>query len=317
MSDVVAPAALANLISDFNAFASNAGKRLFDMHSAGFVRRSLQIVLQGRPTCSPNMVHTRVLQSKATHELLPLLVIGSDCQVLAPSQRLVLDGSAADLDNLRQRAQYTELEGFRTFAEVAKLEAVAVDGVVNAMKEAQPVRVAEALTLLRIGNFAAEVVMLASALQCGYLLPKATGEQISKEDALGYWAFVLRALQQSLTGFEELLASDSAIAIEELGYHFGASIVVYRGWREALSVFAGGALRELLGTWADLLGQATTTCRSRTPSWQVAFATGKLDLPLAERVLANRLQPLAAAHNDLHGLLQAICVSKSWADSEG
>lgn len=67
-SDVVAPSVLANLVSDFKQFVGRICQPLFAKHSDSFVRRSLQLILKGRPVCTPNMLHPKVVQSKAPHE---------------------------------------------------------------------------------------------------------------------------------------------------------------------------------------------------------------------------------------------------------
>lgn len=300
-SDVADQSILASFALGVGSFITKVGVSLYSSHSGSFMQRATSIIMSARPQFQPGLVHIQVLGKKEVDQILPLLLLNCDLRAHAPRDKLNLDGTSSDENELRSGAQYPELLGFKEFCEVAAVQEVCVLGVCDSKGAPVKVQIHIALAVMEAMNFAGELVKLSCALHIGFLQNIAS---VSKEDAFGYWSFILALLLKSLSSFESMLSSEAALAVENAGVVTPLPIALLRNWRESMATFAGRSLQSLLKRWASLLHQAVDRCKSLTPSWRVAIVGDKFEVPLAEKVLCNRLAPLLKSHNELHNLLQ-------------
>lgn len=287
-TDVADQSILASFSLGVGAFINKVGVSLYNSHSESFMQRATNIIMCARPHFQPGLVHIQVLERKEVDQILPLLLLNCDLRAHAPKDKLNLDGTPSDENELRSGAQYSELMGFKEFCEVAAVQEVGVPGVFDSNGAPVKLHLSDALTMMEAMTFAGELVKLNAALHIGFLQGTAS---VLKGDAFGYWTFVLALLLKSLSSFESMLSSEAALSVENTGVVIPLPVALLRNWRESMAIFSGKALKALLKCWASLLHQAVDHTKSLTPSWRVAVVDDKFEVPLAERVLCNRLPP--------------------------
>lgn len=296
---------LPNMFESLAIFVINVAEPLYELHASAFVLRSIYLIMKARPTCTLSFVSCPVLESKLVADLLPLLVMGADLKTLLPKVRLELDGTPQDITKFRNQPHYLELAGLQNFAKATSMQDMTILGILNGANSESPIDLDSAMTLMASSSFTTEIITLAASLHCDCLLAVWSGAAVSTSEALGRWVYTLRMLQVSLAEFESLLASEQAAMVEHKGLHGSTPIALLRNWRGAMATFAGRAVWGLLGVWARILAEKTNICNASTPRWQVSLVGGKFSLPLAEKVLANKLAGVTKMHNELHAMLQA------------
>lgn len=308
MVEVCDESLIARASVEVGAYIQEVGCKAFEAHTKSYCQRTVWLILAYAPKCKLGALHMKVLQAKEVGELIPLLLPGVDLeQVAKPS--LALAGTEEDKKALENEPYKILLNNFLGFAERARLTTVVVPNVSDSSGATSGIRVAEAITIIRVIVSTIDLISLAISLHI-LVIPK-TAEPHFKDtdDLMQRFVYMLKLFQIKLQDFDQLMQAESSIVVETAGWQMDWPLSLLRIWRDALAAFVGKTQRAIILAWMHLLMECTGRCKAATPSWQVAFPNAgteqeRFDLELALRVLGIKLQPVVKTHNHGHQLLQ-------------
>jgi hypothetical protein len=183
---------------------------------------------------------------------------------------------------------------------------VKLPGVKTQEGNDEGIPIEDALTIMQCNVEVADLTNLAAELHAKLCMEKGRGGSCQESDLLGYFVYVLVLFKAKLSEAEDLFHSDRAIKVEGHGWQLPRSLASMRVWRDGLSHFALLCQKLLISAWMEILSEHIEKCKTATPYWAVAFEGDNFNLPLAVKVLKNKLAVTVKAHNRLHGLLQEL-----------
>lgn len=307
-SEVADGSIIARLSLELGAFVMKIAEPALAEHSKAFQERSIAMVMDCLPDCKLRVVHDKVLQTKASDELIPALIVGGDFAKLAFDASL-LDFSGGATDVFDQLDYHKTLADFCRFVEVAQLSSSThMPGVTmpSLKDKLADVPMHEAIVIMEVLVSIADLTGVACRLHLDLCTCMAGGKLPSKDNLLDFLVDCICAMKSKLTVADSLFTGDSAMKLEQFGVELPVSLATCRGWRDGMALFCGKAQSLLMSAWMTMLSESIGACKSATPSWSVCFKDGAFDMTMASKVLHGKLPSLVRAHNSTHELLKVI-----------
>lgn len=251
-------------------------------------------------------MHASVVKDKLAHLLLPALLNDID-SIAYGIDMFESSGRLNFVDSNEQFPHRIALSNINNF-----IDASAVPNIKLATKMIDETDIPSnaAITILTMVSSVRDIASVAVYLHTHFLVPTATTTHLSGAALFGWATEALRiliGLDPDLDGF---LSSPAALHIEHAGFKLFIAFSVAREWLKGISAFAHKCQLQLLESFAVLITEATSACRSATPTWEACLeSSGALNLSMATKMMNGRLPAIIEAHNFLHNILKSVNVA--------
>lgn len=311
--------AIGNLLSNdagerlaylFNQFVEEWGNSLYAEKVSLSLKRSLDVIDSAFVGIA--LVHTNIMKEADPFSHLHLLILTPTPDALAKIPMLEGIGAPEQAADFAALAHNKALDFLSCFTDAIALDALKLPRVARPASAHDRIPIAEGLFVLKCMCMQRDIAIIASMLQCEFLVPLGLGH-CDEAALVSRVPARLRTLMDMLSDFDGKLNSDSALRIEGDGWALGTSFETLRGWSALLACFAGSFLDTVLRQMSIALNKKTTVLKSSLPSWMAAFdPDGNLNESLAYRMMSGMVANIAGKHNDLHGWMRSMsCVANT------